>query len=774
MRYAWSTSIAIVACIMGMCMYAQAQNPTLLKNINPYNGSTPNPPVLTRDVANGVMYFKMEDGSGQTLWRTDGTTTGTYQYADALVVEDLRVIDGLVYFKGRDVLTGDEPWRSDGTSSGTYMLKNIARKSASVFSSLDFVEYNGTVYFTAAWLPSNFYPYFSKSYRYLLQTDGTASGTGVVTALPENNDLCVGNNGIFIHAVDLWFSDGSRTGTGELADVCSIFPAQYSSCASAPYSAWPQPYQTIPSAPLVVDGVYYAVFGDDQHGFELWRSDGTATGTYMVYDLCQGTGSSAPSMLTVMGDYLYCAAYTPATGTELWRFPLLGGPPQLVKDINTGSGHSEPLWITAVDGTLYFSAFHADYGRELWKSDGTAAGTLLVRDINPGSADANPRYAKSSTTDEKYMRQFCVIGGVLYFPADNGDGYELWKSDGTLAGTVLAADINPTMGQGSDVRFLTELNGNLAFFAYEPVNGWEWWIYPTGTNQPPIAVVSASATSGMAPFSVNFSGSASYDPEDGSNISYAWNFGDGIGSSTQMNPSYTYNSSGTYTAVLTVMDQNNETATDNVVITVTSVPSGYVYIADQTLTRVVLPGNKIAAKDVVLIKDDTGFPVDGALVLASYSGPTSGTISGVTGSNGTVTLTTNKTRNPIGSWCFTVTDVQVTGKTYNRTANIVTSQCEGVPKKNAQIPVSCTLHQNIPNPVHTTTVVSFTLNYEMTISLTVFDVLGRVVSRLAEHQLYDAGKHDVQFDAVHLPTGMYLYRLEADGRSIIRKMMLAP
>jgi hypothetical protein len=70
--------------------------------------------------------------------------------------------------------------------------------------------------------------------------------------------------------------------------------------------------------------------------------------------------------------------------------------------------------------------------------------------------------------------------------------------------------------------------------------------------------------------------------------------------------------------------------------------------------------------------------------------------------------------------------------------------------------------------------VSFTLNREMTISLTLFDALGRVVTRLAESQLYDTGEHTLRFDAAHLQAGVYLYRLEAEGMTIVRKMILLP
>ena len=90
-------------------------------------------------------------------------------------------------------------------------------------------------------------------------------------------------------------------------------------------------------------------------------------------------------------------------------------------------------------------------------------------------------------------------------------------------------------------------------------------------NQPPVAVASANPASGTAPLAVSFSASGSSDP-DGSIASYSWNFGDGS-SGSGASVSHTYPNAGSYTAVLTVTDNQGATGTANVAITVSPNPN---------------------------------------------------------------------------------------------------------------------------------------------------------------------------------------------------------
>lgn len=93
------------------------------------------------------------------------------------------------------------------------------------------------------------------------------------------------------------------------------------------------------------------------------------------------------------------------------------------------------------------------------------------------------------------------------------------------------------------------------------------------TNSAPHAVIVASPVTGLAPLSVNFDGSNSYDP-DGSVASYSWNFGDASSAGSGATPAHTYMSGGTFTATLTVTDNSGASSTSafQIVVVAAGVP----------------------------------------------------------------------------------------------------------------------------------------------------------------------------------------------------------
>ncbi|MGZ3885431.1 MAG: ELWxxDGT repeat protein, partial [Bacteroidia bacterium] len=110
---------------------------------------------------------------------------------------------------------------------------------------------------------------------------------------------------------------------------------------------------------------------------------------------------------------------------------------------------SNPSGIYATSTMLYLSASDATNGCEVWTSDGTTAGTVLLKDINTGAASG----ATLATT---FLSD---ASGTIYFAATDGvAGLELWKTNGSAAGTMLAADINAGSGSSSPANMITSAN----------------------------------------------------------------------------------------------------------------------------------------------------------------------------------------------------------------------------------------------------------------------------------------------------------------------------
>jgi len=136
-------------------------------------------------------------------------------------------------------------------------------------------------------------------------------------------------------------------------------------------------------------------------------------------------------------------------------------------------------------------------------------------------------------------------------------------------------------------------------------------IPPSGapSNQPPVARATATPSSGTAPLAVAFDGRASSDP-DGSIASYAWTFGDG-GSAAGATTSHTYQSAGTYSARLTVTDNQGATHSTTVSILVASGPT--LPAAPSNLSASVGSGRVVTLNWSDNASNETGFYVERAV-----------------------------------------------------------------------------------------------------------------------------------------------------------------
>jgi large repetitive protein len=461
-----------------------------VKDVRP--GAAGSAPTLLTQVG-GTVFFVADDGlHGAELWKTDGTEAGTVLVKDIApggegsAPQELTHVNGVLFFTADDgTPTGRELWKSDGTADGTVLVKDIYTAPGSSAQVSELTAMGGKLYFRAV------APAVGSE---LWVSDGTADGTVLVKDIAPGGvyssptHLTVVANRLFFSAYDgtagaeLWMSDGTAEGTVLVKDI------------------WPGASSSAPAWLTNVAGRLFFLANDGTHGTELWVSDGTAAGTFMTAELdlfgyssfrmvpvggvlffeeygslyrSDGTSlGTAPVTsrgefpgraydIVEMGGRLYFITYG-NTGYDLWTMDAAGAGAQMVADLDMGNQGSDPKDFLELNGALFF---HANgLIDDLWKTDGTPAGTVSIR-IRPSPA----RLGSLANTVR-------MGGAIFYSSFASGIGEELWRTDGTQAGTVLVKDVL-TGSSSSYPHNLAVLGDDKLFFtAYDASFASRFWV----------------------------------------------------------------------------------------------------------------------------------------------------------------------------------------------------------------------------------------------------------------------------------------------------------
>lgn len=390
------------------------------------------------------------DPRSEQLWVSDGTKTGTRQVAAASSVGWMTAAGKKLVFEANDVAGNPQLWVSDAAPAG---IRQVTTGSG--FGSLadphQVAALGSTVVFMGA----------GTLWAAALGSSGPpgrlcgGGGCGSLDAFSRLYDL--GSRVAFLDE-SLWASDGTPAGTVRLERLCSrpcsatdaqvlggslFFPVAQSSGNF--YDIWRSdgtPAGTRRFTDQVLAGfdpLTVALLGNElfftanegqAFGSELWVSDGTAAGTRQLTDATDPL-SSSPAQLTAVGGQIFFAA-----GTSFWRSAgTAGSTLQLpVRTAPVTSVLGSPPPVAAFGGAvLVGSSPGSGPALQLWRSDGTTAGTLPLTALSP------PQSVSA-------VAQPVVAGNEVYFvvTADTG-GAAIWRSDGTTAGTVEAVELLPAM-----------------------------------------------------------------------------------------------------------------------------------------------------------------------------------------------------------------------------------------------------------------------------------------------------------------------------------------
>ncbi|WP_445371221.1 PKD domain-containing protein [Methylomonas sp. HW2-6] len=198
----------------------------------------------------------------------------------------------------------------------------------------------------------------------------------------------------------------------------------------------------------------------------------------------------------------------------------------------------------------------------------------------------------------------------------------------------------------------------------------------------PTAVISALPTSGDAPLTTTFNGSGSSD-QDGSIVSYDWNYGDGSSNGSSSSASHVYNTPGSYTATLTVTDNSGLKNSTTQMVNVTQTPvAANMKVGSTKISRKLLSRGRSQCVASITVNYGTS-GVASATVYGSWSGSVAttsgstavtGKTSGTTATNGSVSISSSTLPSSTSGTCaFTVTNVVKSGFNYDGSGQVAGS-----------------------------------------------------------------------------------------------------
>ena len=298
-----------------------------------------------------------------------------------------------VYFGAGSAVSPSQLWRSDGTATGTRKLHDL----------------DGPVPDTFIAVPSGVF-FFVGNALWKIDATGEERMLRAIPGYLWPEKVAVGDRLVFVvddgvHGPEPWGSDGTSEGTRVLQDIEPGSEGSY------------------PAGLRVVGDRVLFTAADRFAGAGIWRTDGTPEGTRRITTIPSQTHDNEAASTSDL--YLFVASPGTTAQFAVWRSDGTAGGTFALHDFvgdydgvcPLGCQPYGPYPFASVGNRIVFTGNDGVHGRALWSSDGTAAGTILL-----GPPDAG---------------QFVRAGDWLYFTAGGFDAFDLWRTDGTAAGTSL-------------------------------------------------------------------------------------------------------------------------------------------------------------------------------------------------------------------------------------------------------------------------------------------------------------------------------------------------
>lgn len=450
-------------------------------------------PAFVARIGDKFFFTATNSTEGQELYVTDGTTSGTILLKDIYAgsvgsaPSNFVVYGNYLIFTAKSNIYGDEIWITDGTSAGTLLYYDLLPGATGSGSRNLALLNSNTLFFTAFNSQSRLASVFLTD---LSNANTTGHAHAMVETLNSETKNIVGYNGLaYFDAMNsssgnpLWVSNGTENGTTKIVD---LYPNI--TCSDINYMT------------VFNDSLFFAA-STEASGQELFISDGTTGGTNILKELAPGTTGAYMNYAFTKTDLgkMFFSANDSSVGLELFATDGTVAGTGLVKDLNVGANNSSPQGMVAIPGTNKV-VFYTTNPYGFWISNGTSGGTTQITGLSSiSSIGLAPKvtnsgafifYSEASTYKQRIYfvnapsgtathlnttyTTDVVTGNaflnptsqILYYATTNSSStvLNLWKSDGTVAGTSLLKNI-PVSGNNFSVTFFGNL-GSKSLFQY--------------------------------------------------------------------------------------------------------------------------------------------------------------------------------------------------------------------------------------------------------------------------------------------------------------------